>query len=105
MAGTPATFTIFAKDGEGVDQLAGGDDFLVSLSSAGGTMLTASISDLTNGTYTAYYTPTDAGVYNMAITLKGQHVAESPYKVHVFPTTTSPAHCAASGVGLVEIRH
>lgn len=102
LAGSPSTFLIFAKDAEGVAQAAGGDSFSVGLASGGGTVLNASVSDLGNGTYSVYYTPTVAAVYRLDVTLNGVPVYDSPYRVYVFPGPTSPPHCAGLGIGLVE---
>ena len=102
VAGTPSTFVITARDAEGVAQGGGGDAFAVGLVSSTGAVINATISDLANGTYVAYYTPTVAGTYTLDASLHGAPVADSPYAVHVFPSHTAPAHCAADGAGLVE---
>lgn len=102
LAGAPSTFTIFARDAEGMAQAAGGDDIRVGLSSYGGAVLNATVSDLANGTYMAYYAPTVAGVYKMDVTVSGVAMADSPYSVHVFPAPTSPAHCIGLGQGILE---
>ena len=74
----------------------------MGLSSASGAVVNATISDVGNGTYSAYYTPTASGVYRLDVTLGGRPVGDSPYRLSVFPAPTSPAHCAASGAGLLE---
>ena len=64
-------------------------------------MVNATISDV-GGDSSAYYTPTASGVYRLDVTLGGRPVGDSPYRLSVFPAPTSPAHCAASGAGLLE---
>ena len=50
----------------------------------------------------AYYTPMVAAIYRLDISLHGASLGDSPYRVSVFPSHTSPAHCAAVGPGLLE---
>ena len=101
-AGSPSLFTLAARDAEGVAQTAGGDDFRVGLTSRGGVVLNASVADVGNGTYSVEYTPTVSGVYRLDVSLGGLPVADSPYTLSVFPAPTSPAHCVATGAGLLE---
>ena len=110
-AGSPSTFMLYARDGEGHPQASHAGDaipFQVGLSlppAAAGLspiVLNASLSDLGNGTFSAYYTPSVAGLYLLDVTLGGEPVADSPYRLSVFPAATSPPHCAAFGPGLVE---
>ena len=101
LVGTAASFVIEARDADGSAQALGGDAFKASLVMRGA-VVNASVSDVGNGSYAAYYTPSAAGVYRLEVTLGGVPLGESPYRVEVFPGPTSPSHCTASGPGLVE---
>ena len=102
IAGSPSSFTIAARDAEGVHQAAGGDLFRAWLTSPQGVLINASVMDANDGTYTVGYTPTIAALYSLDIQLDGISVGNSPYTVTVFPAATSPAHCFAWGAGTIE---
>ena len=89
LAGSPATFTISARDAEGLAQAAGGDDFHVGLVSCNGASLNASVEETGNGTYSVYYTPTVAGLYKLDVTLGGRAVGDAPFTTHIVPAPTA----------------
>ncbi|CAL8470902.1 g10444 [Coccomyxa elongata] len=98
LAGTPATFTILAKDDLRNKRLCGGDVFAVRLN--GPDSIEGRVIDNDDGTYTVNYTATVAGKYELAITDDaGEHVADSPYATRVLSGRPSVKHCAVTGDG------
>ncbi|KAL7553689.1 hypothetical protein ACHAWF_017014 [Thalassiosira exigua] len=59
--------------------------------------LQVNIVDNFNGTHTCAYTPRVAGLYFLTITVKGSHVAESPFLLRVEPGKTDPSNCILLG--------
>jgi len=78
----PATFFIKARDRDGNDMGRGGDPFEVQVQGPHGDV-PVSLADNNDGTYTAVYSPTDAGKHTIYVTLKNNAVAKSPYTVNV----------------------
>ncbi|KAK9904172.1 hypothetical protein WJX75_005923 [Coccomyxa subellipsoidea] len=96
-AGSPATFTILAKDELRNRRLCGGDVFAVHLT--GPNSIEGSVMDNDDGTYTVTYTATLAGQYQLSITMDDGDVADSPYPTRVLPGRPSARHCTVTGDG------
>eukprot|EP00300_Choanocystis_sp_HF-7_P027017 c32080_g1_i1.p1 GENE.c32080_g1_i1~~c32080_g1_i1.p1 ORF type:complete len:1363 (-),score=228.54 c32080_g1_i1:31-4119(-) len=82
----------------------GGDKIEATLTAQSGTEAgiakPCTIIDNKNGAYNIKYLQPRAGTYDFAIKLDGQHVATSPYLVHVLPGAVSPSTTFAHGTGL-----
>jgi hypothetical protein len=62
--------------------------------------VTAAVKDNGDGTYSASYTATVAGVYELHITLGvEEHVAQSPYPLRVLPAPPCVKRCRVEGGG------
>jgi hypothetical protein len=102
-AGSPTIVTVQARDANGNDLATGGDNVVVTVTGANNA--TPAVTDNTDGTYTAQYTPSVAGTDNVAITLNGTAISGSPYTSTVSPgtgnvlsITTQASPSAQSGV-------
>ncbi len=95
IAGLPTEIVVQARDGSGNPLSSGGGAVIISVSganNAGGVPVT----DQTDGTYTATYTPTSAGTDNVAITINGTSIIGSPFASAVEVGEVSPAHTTAT---------
>ena len=101
-AGAPASFKIVAHDEDGTPQVLGGDGFKARLATEDGVEVNATVIDVDNGEYAVSYTPIVAGAYKLFVNLRGAAVGQPHYLVNVEPGPASPAHCVASGQGLIE---
>ena len=66
--------------------------------------VTLSVKDNHDGSYTITYPPNYVGSYEIAIKSGTDHVAASPYTVHVTPGAIDARHCKATGGGLEGAR-
>jgi len=81
----PTYFMIETRDAHGrvIPGVKGaGQPFEVAIQGPNG-KVPARITDNNDGTYRVDYEPTAAGTHTVGVTLKGEHVAQSPYKVRV----------------------
>ena len=110
-AGTPAVFTIRARDKYGSRIPRGGAVFHagarpqrhVRRGNDGAPRLASA--DEGDGTYTATYTPIKAGDYSLSVRRAGEEltIAGSPFNVTVVPGATSAARSKAYGDGLARV--
>jgi filamin len=102
-AGRPTHFLITARDVNGQVLPSGGDPFTTEIKGPWG-VVPANLKDNNNGTYTVEYTPKSVGVYNVAVTLNGVHVAKSAYEIHVLRSDSEAdaTQCTAEGPGLAH---
>jgi len=94
-AGLPTDIVIQARDGSGNLVSSGGETVVVTVSgdnNAGAVPVT----DQTNGTYTATYTPTTVGTDYVAITINGTPISGSPFPSTVDLGAVSPARSTAT---------
>ncbi len=91
VAGFTTKIVVTVRDASG-NQLSGGGESIAA-SVTGANVATATVEDHGDGTYTASYTPRQAGSDSVAITLNGQPIAGSPY-------TSSVRSIAASRMAL-----
>ena len=75
--GAATVITVQAKTADGVDRGSGGDTVVVAVT--GANEATPTVTDHSDGTYTASYVPTTAGDDAVAITLGGTAISGSPY--------------------------
>lgn len=81
--GKSAMFVVQAKDHHGENRCTGGDSIQVVIQSPDGLFSRAEIFDRQNGTYTVTYRPQLEGIHVASVTIRGQHIKESPFHVDV----------------------
>ena len=93
--GLPTSIVVQARDGSGEPVTSGGATVVVTVSGANkaGAL---TVTDRSNGTYTASYTPTSAGTDQVAITMNGTPISGSPFASAVVAGSPSPAHSTAT---------
>jgi|APGre2960657444_1045066.scaffolds.fasta_scaffold07545_3 hypothetical protein len=109
VAGSPATFTLSARDEDRQPRLSGGDTFRVWLAAGKpgepaeleqAPRAHGSVADNGDGSYTASYTVQLAGKYTLHVsTEEGEAVGESPYPVRVLPAAPNPRKTLVQGAG------
>lgn len=120
VAGTPASFSIIARDEDRNPRLTGGDtwrlwlapgrqrdedaaqarDELCLLSPGSADCIHGTITDNEDGTYTATYMCTVAGAYTLYVTTaEGEPVDDCPYPVRVLPAEPCPKLSVIQGDG------
>lgn len=92
-SGTLASFVIQAYDQLG-RQSAGGEPFVAALTTDEDEPRMALLSDRGDGSYQAQYLAPAPGTFKLAVTLRGLHIAGSPYTVTVLPGANAPAAIA-----------
>lgn len=80
----PAHFTIEARDKQGRKMPQGGDPFDVQVMGPSGP-IPATVKDNGDGTYAVEYSPEDAGVHDIAVTLDGKPIKGSTFHVDIKP--------------------
>eukprot|EP01104_Vermistella_antarctica_P021500 TRINITY_DN975_c0_g1_i1.p1 TRINITY_DN975_c0_g1~~TRINITY_DN975_c0_g1_i1.p1 ORF type:complete len:831 (+),score=248.61 TRINITY_DN975_c0_g1_i1:196-2493(+) len=95
-----AAITIFSVDGSGNRITTGGDPFEIVVT--GPESPAVQVNDNGDGTYGGDYTVAKPGHYEVAVTLRGEHVKDSPFRVLVEAATAANSY--AEGPGLVEGR-
>jgi len=68
-AGVQSEFTITSSDTHGNLRSAGGDQYLVHVSSVAGSVFEGTVTDVADGTYTVQYTPSVQGTYDVKVYL------------------------------------
>ena len=94
-AGSATNIVVQARDGSGNPLSSGGETVVVTVSGANNTGAVP-VTDQTNGTYTATYTPTTAGTDYVAITINGTPISGSLFNSRVEVGAVSPAHSTAT---------
>lgn len=75
--GVATALTIQARDELGLPMAEGGDTVVVSVT--GANTASPTVTDNGDGTYSASYTPANAGADSLAITINGQAISGSPF--------------------------
>ena len=85
LRGKVAVFTVQAKDHHSDPRVVGGDqlDVIVSSPEPEGALDRGEILDRQNGSYTVSWRPTTEGRHLISVTLRGQHIQDSPFTVYV----------------------
>jgi hypothetical protein len=93
--GSPTSVVVRARDGYGNTLSSGGATVVVTVSGANkaGAL---TVTDRSDGTYTAGYTPTSAGTDQVAITMNGTPISGSPFTSTVAAGSPSPALSTAT---------
>jgi adhesin/invasin len=94
-AGLPTTIVVQARDTTGNPVTVGGETVVVTVSGANNPGA-LTVADQGDGTYTASYTPTVAGVDNVAITMNGTAIGGSPFTSTVGASGVIPAQSTAT---------
>lgn len=81
--GKSAMFVVQAKDHHGENRCTGGDNLQVVTQSPDGLFSRGDIFDRQNGTYAVSYRPQLEGVHVVSVTIRGQHIRDSPFHVDV----------------------
>lgn len=81
--GKYAMFTVQAKDHQGENRCIGGDPLRVVVHGAEGFSYRADVCDRQNGTYTVSYRPQVEGEHTISVTIRGEHIQDSPFGVVV----------------------
>jgi hypothetical protein len=100
IAGEGSQFQIQAYDVAGNIRILGGDSFEAVLK--GPAIIPATVLDLDDGTYQVEYIPTHSAIYELHVTLGGQHCQGSPFRLEVAPSLVVPVRCCAFGQALQE---
>lgn len=98
-AGVSTTFTIQAVNEAGQYMRIAVGGFSASLSK-GGITVQGAVEYSTLGLYSASYSVTVSGEYQMQVLLYGVNTRGSPFATTVAPGIPSASHCTAEGVGL-----
>lgn len=75
----PAEFTVYSIDQNGQSVPTGSDPFEAKVTGPDGSPLIVQFRDNADGTYSGSYTPVVPGRYNVAISLNGEPIKNSPY--------------------------
>ncbi|EDO41355.1 predicted protein, partial [Nematostella vectensis] len=82
-AGERMFFDVLTKDSEGNPSYSENDNINVRIKSDQNITLTAKISNNKDGTYKVNYTPLKTGTYTINVTVRGEEIRGSPFKVFV----------------------
>ena len=64
---------------------------------------TPSLRDLDDGTYECHWEATVSGVYSVGVTLRGVHIAGSPFTARVIAPGADPEHCRLRGASPITV--
>lgn len=81
--GKSAMFVVQAKDHQGENRCVGGDPIRIVILGPDGIYSRGDVLDRQNGTYTVSYRPQLEGEHVISITIRGQHIQDSPFRVTV----------------------
>lgn len=83
LRGKEAAFSVQAKDHHGDPRVIGGDPLDVIISSPEGALYRGEILDRQNGSYAVSWRPAVEGNHLLSVTLRGQHIHDSPFTIPV----------------------
>ena len=90
-------FTVITKDSQGNNTHSEIDEVIVDIKSLQtGTSVKVNIKDSKDGCYKVSYKPETAGEFNVSITVAGEAIKGSPFKLRVKETTSREASCSKS---------
>lgn len=81
--GKSAMFIVQAKDHHGENRCTGGDTPHVVIQTPDGLFLRGEVFDRQNGTYAVTYRPQVEGIHLVSVTIRGQQIKDSPFRVDV----------------------
>ena len=91
-------FTIEAYDEEGKRKTVGGDAFFIAI--RGASRVRAKVTDMRDGTYVVEWKPSVSGSYHVAVSLFGNSLPGSPYRLEVDSPFPYAPNCEARGEAL-----
>ena len=94
----PSSFKIEAYDDEGHRKMTGGDGFFIAI--RGASRVRAKVTDMRDGTYLVEWKPSVSGSYTIAVSLFGNSLPGSPYRLEVDAPFPYAPNCEARGDGL-----
>eukprot|EP00004_Rigifila_ramosa_P012615 TRINITY_DN2742_c0_g1_i2.p1 TRINITY_DN2742_c0_g1~~TRINITY_DN2742_c0_g1_i2.p1 ORF type:complete len:1110 (-),score=206.78 TRINITY_DN2742_c0_g1_i2:46-3297(-) len=94
VAGETAMFKVIARDRVGDRIVVGGDDVVASFE---GCADNAHVKDNNDGTYSISYNISAAATYTLAVTINGEAILDSPFRVTVAPARLAPMRCQVFG--------
>lgn len=97
-----ATVTVTTVDYRGNPRTSGGDPLVSEVSNEKGEPLPANVEDHDNGTYTITFTPLNAGIHKLSITIFGRAIRESPFVLNVSEHNNPIAKYGFRGSGRLE---
>ncbi|XP_043563255.1 E3 ubiquitin-protein ligase TRIM71 [Chiloscyllium plagiosum] len=83
LRGKMSSFTVITKDHTGEGRSSGGDLVVVVIMGPDGCLFRADVLDHHDGTYTVSYSPHLEGEHVVSVTIRGQHIENSPFRVIV----------------------
>ncbi|ELT96190.1 hypothetical protein CAPTEDRAFT_90967 [Capitella teleta] len=83
LKGKMAVFTVHCKDHMGEPRVVGADPIEAIVQSPDGALFHADVLDRQNGTYAVSYKAQSEGSHLMTVTIRGQHIHDSPFMVQV----------------------
>uniref|UniRef100_A0A4W3JLH0 E3 ubiquitin-protein ligase TRIM71 n=2 Tax=Callorhinchus milii TaxID=7868 RepID=A0A4W3JLH0_CALMI len=83
LRGKMSSFTVLTKDHTGEGRSSGGDLVVVVVMGPDGCLFRADVLDHHDGTYTVSYSPHLEGEHIISVTIRGQHIENSPFRVMV----------------------
>ena len=101
LVGRAAYFSIYASDASGARATRGGEAFVVAI--RGPSPATRSIRDNGDGTYTVTYCVACSGAYTVAVTLHGEPIRGSPWRVRVSQLRADASRCTLDALSLIHI--
>lgn len=99
-ANEPTYFNIESIGTDGKPVKRGGDQFIVNIVGPRGEHVPAAITDNNDGTYRVEYMVAEPGPTRVNVTLRGKHVANSPYTINVKDHWADAMNTKAWGPGL-----
>lgn len=92
-AGNPTAISVQARDAFGNDLTTGGATLTIVVTGANNA--TPIVSDAGDGTYSASYTPGTTGIDNVAVSMNGEPLGDSPFTSTVAPGAIDPTQSTA----------
>ena len=101
-ARSPAEFEVEARNAADRPSKQGGDTVKFKLSAPANTTV-AAIEELPEGRYKIAYTAPIAGTYQLSITMNGEHITGSPFKLTVKLPRAQAELCTVTGKALTRL--
>lgn len=101
-ARSSAVFEIEARNAADRPSKTGGDQIKVKFSAPANTTV-ATVTELPEGKYMVEYTAPIAGTYQMSVTMNGDHISGSPFKITVTPPRAQAELCQLEGKALTRL--
>lgn len=102
-AGSRTHFLIQMHDIMGQEVVVGGMPITITILNED-TLYYVKVTDNRDGTYSAFYTLSQPGAFNLHIKLNDEHeIFGSPFQIEILPTRTSSQACTAEGPGITSV--